>query len=70
MKQEQIIECGDKKIKLFTCDPEKNTQCDKRFCMYNINAIDRLCDHTTNPDFSLEIGQKVQKKAYTPGRKK
>ena len=29
MKQEQIIECGGQKIKVFNCDPEKNTQCDK-----------------------------------------
>lgn len=70
MKQEQIIKCGGQKIKVFNCDPEKNTQCDKEFCMHNINAIDGLCNHTTNPDFALEIGQKAQKKAYTPGRKK
>ena len=69
MKQEQIIECGGQKIKVFNCDPEKNTQCDKEFCVHNINAIDGLCDHTTNPDFALESGQKAQKKAYTPGRK-
>lgn len=69
MKQEQIIKCGGQKIKVFNCDPEKNTQCDKEFCMHNINAIDGLCNHTTNPDFALEIGQKAQKKAYTPGRK-
>ena len=48
---------------------DKGTQCDKEFCMHNINAIDRLCNHTTNPDFALEIGQKAQKKAYTPGQK-
>lgn len=69
MKQEQIIKCGGQKIKVFNCDPEKNTQCDKEFCMHNIKAIDGLCNHTTNPDFALEIGQKAQKKAYTPGRK-
>lgn len=69
MKQEQIIKCGGQKIKVFNCDPEKNTQCDKEFCMHNINAIDGLCNHTTNPDFALEIGQKAQKKAYTPGQK-
>lgn len=33
MKQEQIIECGGQKIKVFNCDPEKNTQCDKEFCV-------------------------------------
>ena len=33
MKQEQIIKCGGQKIKVFNCDPEKNTQCDKEFCM-------------------------------------
>ena len=69
MKQEQIIKCGGQKIKVFNCDPEKNTQCDKEFCMHNINATDGLCNHTTNPDFALEIGRKAQKKAYTPGRK-
>ena len=36
MKQEQIIKCGGQKIKVFNCDPEKNTQCDKEFCMHNI----------------------------------
>lgn len=41
----------------------------KRNLVHNINAIDGLCDHTTNPDFALESGQKAQKKAYTPGRK-
>lgn len=65
----QCQACGGQKIKVFNCDPEKNTQCDKEFCMHNINAIDRLCNHTTNPDFALEIGQKAQKKAYTPGQK-
>mgnify|MGYP000563532983 CR=1 FL=1 len=38
MKQEQIIKCGGQKIKVFNCDPEKNTQCDKEFCMHNING--------------------------------
>lgn len=33
MKQEQIIKCGGQRIKVFNCDPEKNTQCDKEFCM-------------------------------------
>lgn len=66
MKQEQIIKCGGQKIKVFNCDPEKNTQCDKEFCMHNINAIDGLCDHTTNPDFALEIGQKAQKNQTHP----
>lgn len=66
MKQEQIIKCEGQKIKVFNCDPEKNTQCDKKFCMHNINATHRLCNYTTNPDFALEIGQKAQKKAYTP----
>lgn len=33
MKQEQIIKCGGQKIKVFNCDPEKNTQCDKEFCI-------------------------------------
>lgn len=69
MKQEQIIKCGGQKIKVFNCDPEKNTQCDKEFCMHNINAIDRLCNHTTNPDFALEIGQKAQKKRIPPVEK-
>ena len=44
MKQEQIIKSGGQKIKVFNCDPEKNTQCDKEFCMHNINAIDGLCN--------------------------
>lgn len=70
MKQEQIIKCGGQKIKVFNCDPEKNTQCDKKFCMHNTNATHKLCNHTTNPDFALEIGQKAQKKAYTPRSKK
>lgn len=69
MKQEQIIKCGGQKIKVFNCDPEKNTQCDKEFCMHNINAIDGLCDHTTNPDFALESGQKAQKKRIPPVEK-
>lgn len=42
MKQEQIIKCGGQKIKVFNCDPEKNTQCDKEFCMHNRNLLGGL----------------------------
>lgn len=69
MKQEQIIKRGGQKTKAFNCDLEKNTQCDKEFYKHNINAIDGLCDHTTNPNFALELERKHRKKAYTPGRK-
>lgn len=70
MKQNEIIKCGGQNIPVYSCDPEKNTECDKRFCMHNINAIDKLCNHTTKEEYALEIGQKAEEKAYTPGRKK
>lgn len=70
MKQEQVIECGGQRIKVFNCNPERNTQCTKELCMYNTNAKEKLCNQTMNPDFALEIGQTAQKKAYTPGQKK
>ena len=41
MKQNEIIKCGGQNIPVYSCDPEKNTECDKRFCMHNINAIDK-----------------------------
>lgn len=69
MKQEQTIQCGDVNVKIYNCDPEKNTECDKRFCVHNINAIDKLCNLTTKEEYALEIGQKAEEKAYTPGRK-
>lgn len=69
MKQNEIIKCGGQNIPVYSCDPEKNTECDKRFCMHNINAIDKLCNHTTKEEYALEIGQKAQKKAYTPVEK-
>ena len=70
MKQNEIIKCGGQNIPVYSCDPEKNTECDKRFCTHNINAIDKLCNHTTKEEYALEIGQKAEEKAYTPGRKK
>ena len=69
MKQEQIIKCGGQKIKVFNCDPEKNTQCDKEFCMHNINAIDGLCNHTTNPDLLWKLDRKHRKKRIPPVEK-
>lgn len=52
------------------CNPEHNTECDKRFCKHNINAIEKLCETTTKKEFALEIGQTVQEKEYTPPRSK
>ncbi len=69
MKQEQIIKCGGQKIKVFNCDPEKNTQCDKEFCMHNINAIDGLCKSHNESGFALEIGQKSTEKSVYPRSK-
>lgn len=43
MKQEQIIKCGGQKIKVFNCDPEKNTQCDKEFCIPSEWNVDAEC---------------------------
>lgn len=57
-------------IESWYCNPEINTECDKRFCMHNINAIDRRCEATRKKEFALKIGQKAEKKAYTPGQNK
>ena len=32
---------------LYMCNPEINKECDKRFCMYNTNAVDHLCECTS-----------------------
>ena len=69
MKQNEIIKCGGQNIPVYSCDPEKNTECDKRFCMHNINAIDKLCNHTTKEEYALEIGQKAEEKRIPPVEK-
>lgn len=51
---------------LFACNPELNTECDKRFCMYNTNAVDHLCECTSKKEFALKIGETAVEKEYTP----
>ena len=51
---------------LYMCNPEINKECDKRFCMYNTNAVDHLCECTTKKEFALKIGEAAVEKEYTP----
>ena len=51
---------------LYKCNPEINKECDKRFCMYNTNAVDRLCECTSKKEFALKIGEAAVEKEYTP----
>ena len=69
MKQEQIIKCGGQKIKVFNCDPEKNTQCDKEFSMHNINAIDGLSITQRIRILLWKLDRKHRKKRIPPVEK-
>lgn len=51
---------------LYMCNPETNKECDKRFCMYNTNAVDHLCECTSKKEFALKIGEAAVEKEYTP----
>lgn len=52
--------------KLYECNPKLNTECDKRMCKYNINAIDRLCHKTHKKHSTMKIGETAAVKDYTP----
>ena len=55
-------------IRLYRCNPELNKPCDKRICKYNTNAIESLCDCTKEKKSALKMGQKAERKAYSPGQ--
>lgn len=56
--------------RLYECNPELNTECDKRICKYNKNAVDHLCHGTQKKEFALKIGQVAAVKDYTPRSEK
>lgn len=62
---EQIADKIEGRI-IYMCNPEINTECDKRFCVYNTNAEDHLCECTTKKKFALKNGETAEKKEYTP----
>ncbi len=66
---EQIAE-KIKGMTLYMCDPEINTECNKRSCLYNTNAVDRSCKYTNKKEFALKTGKAAAVKEYTPGQKK
>ena len=66
MKQEQIIKCGGQKIKVFNCDPEKNTQCDKEFCMHNRRAVQ---SHNESGFCSGNWTESTEKSVYPRSKK-
>ena len=65
---ERRYEKGPKGLPLWYCNPELNTECDKRACKHNKNAIVRECEATKEKKFALKIGQVAAEKAYTPGQ--
>lgn len=36
----------------YLCDPEKNAECEKTFCIYNPKARFRACMHTKKMEFA------------------
>lgn len=52
--------------RIYECNPELNTECDKRFCLHNTNAVDRLCYGTQKKEFALRTGEVAAVKEYTP----
>lgn len=38
----------------YTCDPNKNKQCNKRNCKHNPNAYPRTCERTSHIEFSVD----------------
>lgn len=63
---DQIYKGGPEGLPLWFCNPELNTECDKRACMHNTNAIVRECEATKRKEFALKIGQTAAVKNYTP----
>lgn len=53
----QIAEEVGEKI-YYMCNPEINKDCNKRFCKYNTNAIDNICDKTSKKKFALKMERK------------
>lgn len=39
--------------KTYYCDPSKNTECSKKYCMYNPYAKNLLCDRTNGPECAI-----------------
>lgn len=68
-KKKYKITKGKMTVTLYKCNPELNTECDKKFCKHNKNAIKKLCDSTLKEEFALNLGQKAKAREYTPGQK-
>lgn len=56
-------------VRHYKCNPELNTECGRRFCKYNKNAIEKMCNSTRKEEFALNLGQKAKVKEHTPGQK-
>lgn len=65
---ERAYEKGPKGLGLWYCNPELNTECDKRMCKYNPNSEIPLCEATTKKEFALKIGEIPGEKSDTPGQ--
>ena len=56
---------------LYMCNPEINKECDKRFCVYNTNAVDHLCECTSKKGIcSANWRGGSGKRIHSPGLKK
>lgn len=69
MKKEYKQEIPPDGKKVYYCNPELNTECNKYVCVYNTNAIDPCCFLTTKEKFALEEGCEAERKAYPPVEK-
>ena len=54
---------------LWYCNPERNTECSKSYCIHNTNATEHLCEATAKKKFALLEGEVAEKKPYTPRQK-
>lgn len=54
---------------LWYCNPERNIECSKSYCIHNTNAAEHLCGATTKKKFALMEGEVAEKKPYTPRQK-
>lgn len=49
---EHALQCTLEKRNWYLCDPAKNSDCKKRTCLYNPEAIWRCCYRTSTKDFA------------------
>ena len=54
----------NEEVKLYRCNPFKNTACRKRVCVYNRYALDRVCSRTPEAKYKLTSWGRGGRKSF------